>query len=97
MYKKQSGVNFINVFMCSFYTSRSQKHKKLLDLTVSFAPLGSAHVKGALKMLMKLSPEEIFRLKNNEVQISRRIGGSTPASQAALKTNVFDFQNNIRR
>ena len=39
------GVNFINVFTHSFYAHRSQKHKKLLDLAVFFAHLGSAHVK----------------------------------------------------
>ena len=34
------GVNIINVFMCSFYTHRSLKHKKLLDLTVFFCAFG---------------------------------------------------------
>ena len=28
------GVNFINVFMCNFHACRSQKRKKLLELTV---------------------------------------------------------------
>ena len=39
-----SRVNFINVFTRSFYERRSQKHKKLLDLTVFFVLLGSACV-----------------------------------------------------
>ena len=39
----------MNVFMCSFYTSRSQKRKKLLDLTVFFVLLGSACIKAAHK------------------------------------------------
>ena len=52
----ESGVNFINVFTPSFNTSRSQKRKKLLDLTVLFALLGSAIVKDARKMLVKLTP-----------------------------------------
>ena len=49
-------VNFINMFTCSFYARRSQKRKKLLDMTVFFALLGSAHVNAASKMLMKLTP-----------------------------------------
>ena len=50
------GVNFINVFMRSFYALRSQKRKKMLDLTDFFALLGSACVKAAHKMLVKLTP-----------------------------------------
>ena len=42
-------VNFINVFTHSFYTCRSQKLKKLLELTVFFALLGSALVKLLVK------------------------------------------------
>ena len=45
-------VNFINVFTRSFYTPRSQKRKKLHDLTVFFALLGSAGVTAARKMLL---------------------------------------------
>ena len=50
-----SGVNFIKVFMRSFYAHRSQKCKKLLDFTVFFARLGSEGVKAACKMLLKLT------------------------------------------
>ena len=50
------GVNFINVFMRSFYARRSLKHKKMLDLTVFFALLGSVCVKAARKMLVTFSP-----------------------------------------
>ena len=35
---------------------RSQKQKKLHNLTVFFVLLGSVHVKAARKMLMKLTP-----------------------------------------
>ena len=42
--------------MRSFYECRSQKHKKLLDLTVFFALLVPAYVKGARRMLIKLTP-----------------------------------------
>ena len=48
-------VNFINMLMHSFYTFRSQKHKKLLDLTVFLALLGSARLKAGLTMLVKLT------------------------------------------
>jgi len=40
----------------SFYAWRSQKHKKIDNLTVFLALLGSAHVKAASRMLMKLTP-----------------------------------------
>ena len=49
------GVNFINVFTHSFYAHRSQKRKKLLELTIVFALLGFAFVKVAPKMLVKKS------------------------------------------
>ena len=48
--KLTPGVNFINMFMRRFYARRSQKGKKLLELTVFFA-----RVKAACKMLVKLS------------------------------------------
>ena len=50
-------VDFINLFTRSFNTCRSCKRKKLLDLTVFFALLGSAHIKAARKMMVKLTPE----------------------------------------
>ena len=52
------GVNFINVFTCSFYTHRSQKRKKLLNLTVCYAFLGSLRVKAVCRMLVKLTPAD---------------------------------------
>ena len=48
-------VNFIYMFMSSFYACRSQKCKKLIELTLFFAVLGSVHVKAARKMLVKLT------------------------------------------
>ena len=50
-------INFINMFMCSFDARRSHKHKKLLDLTVFFALLGSVRIKAARKHI-----DEIDRL-----------------------------------
>ena len=38
------------------YAHRSRKRKKLLELTVVFAILGSSRVKAARKMLVKLTP-----------------------------------------
>ena len=40
----------------SFYTCRSQKRKKLLELSVFFSLLESACIKAACKMLVKLTP-----------------------------------------
>ena len=51
-------VNFTNVITHSFYARRSQKRKKLLELTVFFALLGSTCVKAAHKMLMKMTPAD---------------------------------------
>ena len=62
--QQPSGVNFINVFTCSFYAGRSQKPKKLLNLTVFWALLGSAHLKAAHKMLVKLTPGLVDVLRN---------------------------------
>ena len=50
------GVNFINLFTCSFYTPRPQKCKKLLELPVFFALLGSASVKAACKHVGEIDP-----------------------------------------
>jgi len=40
-------------FMCIFCEQRSQKHKKAVKSSVSFALLGSLHVKAASKTLVK--------------------------------------------
>ena len=53
---KTFGVNFINMFTRSFYTHRSQKRKRLLELTVFFALLGSAGVKAACKHVDEIDP-----------------------------------------
>ena len=42
--------------MSSFYARRSQKCKKLLNLTVFFALLGSAHVKATCKHVDEIDP-----------------------------------------
>jgi len=54
--KLTPGVNFTNMFTCSFCTCQSQKRKKTDDLTVFFMLLGSAHVKAAQRMSMKSTP-----------------------------------------
>ena len=56
IFTRRAKVSFINLFTRSFYAHRSQKRKKLLDLTVFFALLGSAQVKAARKLLVKLTP-----------------------------------------
>ena len=56
--QKRPVANFINLFTRSFYARRSQNCKKLLELIVFFALLGSTRVKAARKMLVKLTPIE---------------------------------------
>ena len=77
----RSGVNFINVFTRSFYAHRSQKCKKLLDLTVFFALLGSEHVKAERKMLL-------FDV-NFFVSIARTIRSNFLKAVATIKNFLF--------
>ena len=48
--------DFINLFTHSFYKRTSQKHKKLLDLTVFFTLLGSARVNAGCKHIYEIDP-----------------------------------------
>ena len=63
------GVNFITVFKRSFYAGRSQKRKKLLELTVFFSLLGSASVTAESKMLVKLTTD-LSVLQNTQWHMS---------------------------
>ena len=54
--KWRHGVNFTNVLQVAFTPADTKRAKKLLDLTVFFALLGSGSVKAACRMLMKLTP-----------------------------------------
>jgi len=49
------GVDFINMYTCSFCACKSQKRKKTDNLTVFFALLGSALVSAAHKMFVNLT------------------------------------------
>ena len=51
------GLNFINLLTRSFYASRSEKRKKLLELTVIFVLLGSLSVKAAHKHVDEIDPK----------------------------------------
>ena len=51
------GVNFTNVLWAAFTPADPKSAKKLLNLTVFFALLGSACVKAARRMLVKLTPD----------------------------------------
>jgi len=53
------GVNFTNMFTLRFYTCISQKCKNSVKLSVSFALLGSANIKTALRKLMRLTTDHI--------------------------------------
>jgi len=49
-------VHFINILRAAFTHIDPESAKKSVNWTVIFAPLGSAHVKAARRMLMKLTP-----------------------------------------
>ena len=53
-------VNFINMITRSLYARRTRKRKKLLELTVLLALLGSVCVKAPWKMLVKLTPGQLM-------------------------------------
>ena len=50
------GVNFINVLQAAFTLAGPKSAKKTVMSSSFFAPLGSACVKAACRMLMKLTP-----------------------------------------
>ena len=52
------GCQFHQRLYAKLYMRRSQKCKKLLELTVFLALLGSACIKAARKMLVKLTPDD---------------------------------------
>ena len=60
--KARSGVNFTNVFMCSFYAAKIPKAQKaswpecLFALLIFLIFLESLSIKAACKMLVKLTP-----------------------------------------
>ena len=54
--KLRPRVNFTNVLQAAFTRADLKSAIKLLNLTVFFALLGSARIKAACKMLVKLTP-----------------------------------------
>ena len=62
------GVNITNVLRAAFTLKDPKSAKKLLNLTVFFALLGSASVKAARKMMVKLIPE-LQRKSNREKKL----------------------------
>ena len=56
---KRPGVNFTNILQTAFMHTDPKSAKKLLNLTVFFALLGSAPVKTARRTLMKLTPSRL--------------------------------------
>ena len=80
----------------SFYARRSQKCKKLLDLTVFFALLGSASVKAARRMLMKLTPgqgngQKLSEQKLSEVCYTNSVKGTSINDVTALEEGCQAF------
>ncbi len=53
---KRPGVNFIKVLRAAFVRADPKSVKRYWQLNWIFTLLGSAHVKAALRMLMKLTP-----------------------------------------
>jgi len=84
------GVNFINVLQAAFYTRRSQKCKKLLDLTVFFALLGSACIKAACKHIGEIDTSYKLLLPLMQVLIDLK----TNKTQMETKTEN-DFEKTI--
>ena len=64
---KRPGVNFTNILRAAFTRADPKSAKKLLELNDFFSLLGSAPVKAAHRMLVKLTPIEVVQLK--QVQI----------------------------
>jgi len=58
-------------FKCSFYACRSQKWKNTVKLSRFFKLLGSARIKAAHKMLMKLTPDFMTCIISSRVKKSR--------------------------
>ena len=56
----RSGLHLTNLFMPSFYTSRSQKRKKDSQIKQLFAPLVPAGVKAACKHVDEFDPRSPF-------------------------------------
>ena len=60
----KSGVNFTNVLWAAFALVDPKSAKKTVKLSSFFALLGSAHVKAARRMLVKLTPGINFTNQN---------------------------------
>jgi len=56
--QRQPGVNFTNIIRAAFPRADPKSAKNNVKLSVFFVLLGSAHIKAACKMLMKLTTGE---------------------------------------
>ena len=59
-----AGVNFTNILRAAFTHADLKSARKLLNLTVFFALLGSGHIKAAHIMLVKLTPGYVSHKRN---------------------------------
>jgi len=66
---KPTGVNFINMFMRSFYTCRSQKCKRQSHHQCLIVPLGSLCIKAACKMLVKSTPDRDRNIRKTRCRL----------------------------
>ncbi len=63
------GVDFTNIFMPSLCLHGAQKRKKIDDLTAFFTLLGSARIKAVCRTLMKLSPDDHWKLRPSNIKL----------------------------
>ena len=62
-----AGVNFINILRAAFTSADPKSAKKTVKLSSFFALLGYASVKAASKMLVKLTPGDIWVVEKKSV------------------------------
>jgi len=85
--KRITGVNFINVLRAAFALADPKSTKKTDNLTDFFALLGSACVKAARRMLLKLTPDVVGKLNLAKLVEGLRIEHSCIDDSKGVKTD----------
>ena len=83
-----SGVNFTNILGAAFTCADPKSAKKLLNLTVFFALLGSAHVKAAHKHVDEIDPG---RRRRHRHQTSTTRDLNVNKSKREIFKAIFNF------
>ena len=92
--RERVGVNFINILRAAFMHADPESAKKLLDLTVFLGLMGSASVKAACRMLMKLNPSHriyLFCLFN--LKLGQKVDEPLERSLVAIDPEEIDLKN----